>query len=333
MNNMKTKIVFISLILLLGTGWYLFARSHREPPEKLTFAISPQTMNALPIIAIRQNYFLDEGLDLAIQEYPTGRRSLEAMLAGEADVSTTAGTPIIFNTFKREPFKIFVSVGDTNNEFKIVARKNANIKMPKDLIGKRIATQESSDMHFFLYEFLKLNGLGDGSVNISFKKAERLAPSLAAQEVDVISTREPFITETKKLLGEENVIIFSEPQATTHEFFVTALDSTLKEHPKTAPKMIRALLRAEKFAKENPAQAISIVATALKIDRSIIASRWPDLNLRVSLQNSTLLELKSQGNWAIEHDLTTQKKLPDYLSYFDFKPLTEVKPEAISVIR
>lgn len=333
MNTVKAKIVLVSTILVLSTGWYLFAKSHREPPEKLVFAISPQTMNALPIIAIRQNYFLDEGLDLEIREHPTGRRSLEAMLAGEADVSTTAGTPTVFNTFKREPFKIFATVGDTNNEFKIVARKDAGIQAPQDLAGKRIATQESSDMHFFLYAFLKLNGIKDGSVNLSFKKAERLVPALADKDVDAISTREPFINDAKKLLGEEALVIFSEPQATTHEFFVTALDSTLKERPKVAPKMIRALLRAEKFAKEHPEQSISIVADSLKVDRQIIAARWPDLNLKVSLQHSTLVELKNQGTWAIEHDLTTQRKLPDYLSYLDFKPLKEVKPEAISVIK
>lgn len=324
---MKRSILIIIVILAIagaGTSYFL-----QTPRDTVVFAVAYPTVSALPLIAVKKGFFAKEGLDLEVREYPTGKHALEAMLNGEAEIAGSASGPIIFNSFKQEPFRIIASTGETKNEYKIVTRKDANISELKDLKGKKIATQEKSDMHYFLSSVLMLNKMKDSDVAISFDPVEQLVSSLFTKKVDALAIREPFTSEARKLLGANNLVMLSEPRVAAHEFFILALDSTIKNKPNVPKKIIRALLRAEKFAKDNPDEAITIVADGLKIDHALMQTLWPDLDLRIVLKRSISTDLREQAVWAAEHNFMGAERIPDYQRLLYVDALREIKPDAI----
>jgi len=327
-----------AVIVLAVSGYYWFSQDQEESKEftgiRETVRISTTGPgSSLIMIAEEQGLFTQQGLDVTVKEYPSGKRSLEeGIFVGEVDVAHTAETPIVFNSFERQDFSIVATIGSSDNAPRIIARKDQTIQKPGDLRGKRIATQEVSSVHFFLHLFLVKYGLSEKDVNLSFKKAEDLPAALARGEIDAFSMREPFISEASTLLGD-NAVIFAEPGLYLKTFNLVASNSMIKDKPEVISRILLALIQAEEFAKNHPDQAIKIVSNKLGVEESVIAALWPGLDLGVSLDQSLLLSLEDEARWVIESELTDRTEVPNHLDFIYPDGLEAVKPEAVTIIR
>lgn len=322
-------------VVALGFGGYAwFGQKQVTPRDKITIAIPGEPLNALLIIAKELELFSREGLDVMVKdEYSsgTGARALEGMLAGDVDVITAADTAIVFKSFERQDFRIVASHGSSDNDPRIVARKDRGITKLSDLRGKRIGTPKGTTMHFFLHVLLVKNGIPEKDALISHKKLEELPSALANAEFDAISVREPYVSQAAKLMGG-NAIVFTEPGLYVKTLNVVALDNFIKEKPEAIRKLLRALMRAEEFTMKEPNQALKIVANRLKLGESEMAALRPDLDLRVSLDQRLLLSLEDQARWAIKNKLTDRTATPNYLNFIYLDGLNAVRPERVKII-
>ena len=83
-------------------------------------------------------FFAEEGVNVRIvDKYPSGKRTLQGLLDGEVTVAPTAEAPIVFRSFERGDFAIVATIGSSDNEPKIIARKDSGIEKPEDLRGIR----------------------------------------------------------------------------------------------------------------------------------------------------------------------------------------------------
>ena len=200
-----------------------------------------------------------------------------------------------------------------------------------DLRGKRIGTPKGTTMHFFLHVLLVKNGISEKDALISHKKLEELPSALANAEFDAVSTREPYVSQAAKLLGG-NSVVFTEPGLYVKTLNVVVRNSFIKERPDTIKKLLRALLRAEEFARKEPDQAMKIVSNRLKLGQSEMAALRPDLDLRVSLDQRLLVSLEDQARWAIKNKLTDRTATPNYLNFIYPDGLKAVRPEGVTLI-
>ncbi len=304
--------------------------------EAVRIAIPGEPLNSLLIIATELDFFSKEGLDAVVkQEFSTGtgKRALDGLLAGNVDVATSvADTAIVFKSFKNQDFRIVASNGSSDNDPRIVSRKDRGIGKPSDLHGKRIGTPMGTSMHFFLHTVLVTNGLSEKDVMLVFKNIEELPAALASGEVDAISVREPHSDTAERLLGD-NAIVFSLPGLYTKTLNVVVRANLVKEKPEVIKRIISALLRAEEFANKSPERAIQIVSDRLGMNKAELSAIWPELNLEVSLNQRLLLSLEEQARWAIRSRLTDKKQVPNYLNFIYSDALKEVKPDAMTIIR
>jgi len=108
----------------------------------------------------------------------------------------------------------------------------------------------------------------------------------------------------------------------------------VKKHPETVKKVLRALIKAEKFARQSSREARQVVADFVpEMDRSILDLLWPDLFLRVSLDHSLIVDLEDQTKWAIHSRLTKRKDMPNYLDFIYIDGLRSVRPESARITR
>lgn len=82
-------------------------------------------------------------------------------------------------------------------------------------------------------------------------KINKLHEAIATGKVGTISTREPFVSEATKLLGDKG-IIFESPCLYTKTFNRAVFNSYLNKHPEILIKFLKALLQAERFVHDNP---------------------------------------------------------------------------------
>lgn len=333
-RNTKIAILIAAFLGIVGVICVVRAlqlKEFQDIKEKVTVGIARESLSALAIIAEDQGFFSQEGLDAQTIYYDSGKLALNGMFDGEVDLATVADTPVVFSSFEREDFYIISSIGFSDNEPRIIARKDAGIQKPGDLHGKRIATQEASAVHFFLHLFLVKNGMSEKNIELYFKNPDELVPALVNGEVDALSMREPFISNAKTLL-EENAVVFAEPGLYIKTFNLIALKNFVKNQPRVVTKVLRALMRSEEFARKNPVDAARIVADALGVAEPEMEALWYEINVEISLSQSLLLSLEDEARWAIGSGLTDRPEVPNYLNFIYLDGLEKLRPESITLI-
>jgi ABC-type nitrate/sulfonate/bicarbonate transport system substrate-binding protein len=327
----KKKIFPIILVLLLFRCESEKKTVPTKDPEKLSIGTARDIINSMTWIAKEKGCFEAEGLDVTLQPYPSGKLALLGMLDNKVQVATSAEVPVISNLFKKQGFSIFGTVGMSDNEIKIVARRDAGINIPADLKGKRIATQKNSAVHFFLYRFLIYNSLTEPELNISYLHPEELVPALVNGDIDAFSMREPFIQKARDHLGD-NIIIFEQPGIYTKTFNLIAHNKFIHDNPETIRKILRAFIRAEQYLKQNRRKGLEIIAKLHGIDKENLENKWDDYIFELSLYQSLLITLEAETRWAIKTGLIDKKEIPNYLNHIYLNAMDELKPQALTII-
>ncbi len=337
--SLKPKLVlaFIltALIAVIMVGsYYWLGQKPTVPVEKINFGVELSLLPAMVWVAERNGYFQEEGLDVNIKGFDSGRSAMSAMLdeGAELDMVTVAQTPFVFNSFKRDDYAIIAVMVFSNNDVKVVGRKDRGIEAPSDLRGKRVGVTKGSTGHYVISLFLSKHGLTLSNVELVDLKATELPEALAAGKVDAICTWEPHVWKAKKLLGK-NARVFLEPDIFREDFYFVVKKDFIKKHPEALKRFLRAMGKAEAFIGSNKEMAMTIVSERLNIDREFIASVWPDYSYQLLLDQTILMTLELEARWAIKNKLTDKAKVPNYLNFIYQDALKAVKPEAVTIIR
>ncbi len=280
-----------------------------------------------------QGYFKQEGLNLQVTVFPSGKRALvDGLLTDRVDYITTTGVPFVWKSFEHDDLSILASIYRADNVNRIVARRDAGIETISDLKGKHLATQKQSAVHYFLHSILTGNQIDHNSVRLSFFKAEELAPMLKAGKIDAFSMREPFISQAVDLLGEDNAVVLQSPGLYLQNELLVSRRALIDADSSVAPALLRALIKAEAFANEHSDRAIEIVTAAIDADEMYIRSLWKSFALVVDLQHSMLVRLEETATWMLKEDMVAKRRLPDFHRRTYSDALKSVKPYSVMLI-
>jgi len=334
---MKTTTFMVIALLMAAAaglvGGCTGVEKPAEPPKQVSIGIGATTLlPALVHIADEKGYFLDQGLDVMITGYPTGKTALTAALDGEVDVATVADTPIVFSSFERNDFSVFVTILDSAQNFKALARKDRNITIPQDLMGKKVATSIGTTAHFFMAAFLGMNGIDAADVEIVDLRPGEMVEAIVNGDVDAIFAWEPNVSQAAERLGD-NALMLPSNVGYMATFNLAATNHFIENNPELLAGMVRALGEAEQFVDDNRDESIDILATRLAADKGEIDRLWDGNRFRLTLSQTLLTTLEDQARWAIRSGLTDKTEVPNFLGFIHLDALDEVRPEAISIIR
>jgi NitT/TauT family transport system substrate-binding protein len=334
----KRLCLFGALVVLGALGAALivdFSRRRTPPPppvREVRVALAVQPSSALLFIALDRGFFDEERLKVHVREYASGKRAMVGLFEGEADLASTADVPIVFSAFERSDFRIVATICQTDNVPRIVARRDRGIETPADLAGKRIATQRASAVHFFMDIFLLSHQIPQDKITVSFMKAEELPKALAEGRIDAFSMREPYVSEARRLLGDK-VVVFEKPGLYYRTENVVGMDAFLQGNADTVTRVIRGLVRAEEFAREQPDAAAAILAARLGVSKERARVLWRELNVHVGLDQVLMVSLDDEARWALRKEHVTADESPNFLDYVWFRGMSAVDPARISIVR
>lgn len=337
MLNMKSLQGGLIFILSLALGVFIAAcdRADKKPggaPENVAIAYSAITDTVLAEVAYVNGYFRQEGLEVTPLMHAYGKPALEDLLAGKADFATVAETPIMFAVMKGAKIVIIATIQTSDTGNAIVAKQDSGIVSLGDLKGKRIAATLGTTSDFFLGVILGINGIARKDITVINIKAEDMAVALERNDIDAISTFTPYVTHAKKKLGKR-AIIFRDKDIYRWTYNIVSTKEFVAKNPVAVAKMLRALVRAETYVAEYPAESQKIVADFSGIDISIVRDIWADTSFRVSLDQPLILSLEDESRWAINNRLTHAREIPNYLDYIYLDGLMSVKPEAVRILK
>ncbi len=326
------------LVLLLISALLLSAMSCKKPTkytgphEKITIAYSTASNAMLMYIAFAKGYLAEEGLDATPQSHAFGKLALSAVLEGKADLATVADTPIVFAVMNGKEIITLASIQTSNRNDAIVSRQDRGIIKPADLKGKNIGVTLGTTADFFVDSFLLAHGIEKNQVTLIDMKPDEMATALDRGKVDAVSTFNPTVKQLEKELGSKGVVFFGETFY-TEIFCIAAGQEYVQKNPETIKKVLRALIKAETFVKQNDKEARNLVAEFLKMDKAILDETWDIFTFRVTLDQALLVDFEDQTRWVLKNRLTARTDMPNYLNYIYPDGLLAVKPEAVRIVR
>ncbi|MCX5880730.1 MAG: NrtA/SsuA/CpmA family ABC transporter substrate-binding protein [Deltaproteobacteria bacterium] len=300
--------------------------------EKVTIGVGSGGL-FLPFIIARENgFFQEEGLDATIRIYPSGKKAMEAMFAGEVDIATVADTPIVMTSFMRDDFSVFATFAHSYDDCKVIGRKDRGVSKPEDLKGKKIGIASGTAALFFAHIYLAEHGVDPSAVKmVDFAPADVLGV-LEEGKVDAIVIYEPYASMAMKALPGTAVRM---PVSDLYKqtFTLAVMKSYTKEHSGLLKKFLKAVDRAITFVSQNRNESIAVMTKNLTLQEKSLVSFQDDLVFELSLGHSLLTMLEDQARWAMKNGYSNKTKIPNYLDYLYLDAMKAVKPKSVTIIK
>ncbi len=326
-------VVVVGLVLCAGIFLWLgqigpFA-GRGTSAEKLTIAIASISMSAPIYVALDRGFFRQEGLDVSVEPYAAGKDALAAAMGGKADMATASETPVVFTVMGGSRLFVIATICDSEKDLAIIARKDKGISQPADLKGKAIGVTPGTASDFFLESFLDFYNVPKQTTKTVPLKPDEMQPALTAGRVDAVATWEPVAGRVRAELGAA-VQTYYATGFYRETWNIIAVPDLVKKRPEAVQKMLRAVISAERFIIEKPAEAQQIVASHLRVDKAVVAAAWNDFYFRIALDQSLLVNLENQARWAIRNKLVTGTEVPNFMGSLYPEALKAVRPDSVT---
>jgi len=152
-----------------------------------------------------------------ITELDSGRASMEALMAAQADVALVANTPLALHLCRQsmagrhppdlpaaDPPRVLASVALSNDTHRVLADARRGIRVPADLNGKRVGLHLDSSAHSGWQRFASFHGLTADAALIDLTPGA-LGEALLDGRVDAVVIWEPWDRAPREQLGDDAI--------------------------------------------------------------------------------------------------------------------------------
>ncbi len=224
----------------------------------------------LPLtIAERKGFFKEEGLEVEINDFGGGAKSLQALVGGSVDVVTGAYEHTIRMQAKSQDIRAVIELGRFPGIVLAVKKEKADaIKSPADLKGAKVGvTAPGSSTNFFVnYLIAKAGGNPKDAAYIGVGGGAGAVAAMKKGEIEAISNLDPVISKLEAD-GDVVVIADSRTEQGTKEIFggsnpaavVYLKQDFIEKNPNTVQAIVNAFHKSLKWLET--ASADDIVAT------------------------------------------------------------------------
>jgi NitT/TauT family transport system substrate-binding protein len=234
--------------------------------EAIKFALPGNSMGYLPLfVAVHRGFFKDEGLDIELPRLIPAMAQ-NALLAGEVQYHGLADSGLRLAA-RGLPLKA-IFYGADKPMYYLVALKE--IRSVAELKGKRVGVSQfggTSDLAARLA--LKHYGVEPEKDALLIQigaEGTRMA-ALRAGSVSAIIVPVPAVAVLKREGYNEVSFVGDVVEFASNGYSTT--DQRIKEHPQEVKKVVRALYRGLRYAKENPEGTIGVIQKEWKVDAEI----------------------------------------------------------------
>ena len=288
-----------------------------------TIGIQDNPISSLLIIASEEKFFAAQGVNVQLLSYPSGKLALEALLGYKIDLATASDIPILVHAFRNPNFSVIATINQSASRAEVVVRKNRGIFAPKNLVGRRIATQENSGVDYYTYLFLEHYNIPVNSVQLVYMPASKLVLALRSGYVEAFVMRSPYTEEAARYLPGQ-IRYFRVPNLYQVRFNLVATNSEIKKNSTSIKKVLVALRLAQAFERAHPVKAQKDVIRFFGVQRrDEVLSLWPHYKFTVSLDKKLLASMRHQSRWVIRAGKGDPSMEPDLQKLVDHRLLEE----------
>ena len=286
---MHRRWLVVSAALTLA-GLAFWTSGSAQPLIKVKFGnptTPPNVVHIVPWVAKEAGMFAEEGLDVEILTFEGGLYVIRNVVSGGLDAGGGPGASIAVSIARKAGVKALVGSAPT---FASTMTVRSNIKSPQDLKGKKIGIQEVGGFADILSR-MALRKFGIKPEEVTFVPiASADVPPLLAGAIDTaILHVDQMAIARRKEPSLHTLVKFWELEPNQLFYVVLAHEKKLQAEPVKFQKLIRALVKANRFMYANKAKTVEIAAKYAQIPREIAETAYDELTkARVWSQNDGL---------------------------------------------
>lgn len=258
---MKLKIIvlIVVVVILIILGVSLNSIYSNPTNNTIRVAYIPCDHEAALFVALAQNTYVANGLNVKTTPISTGSNIVSALASGDIDVGYVGIAPAMQGISEGVPIKIVAAVNEDGSG--IVVNENSNINNTTDMIGKKIATPGVSSIQqvLLLYQLEKYN-ITPSQVDISSVDIFMLPSTLASKKVDGYIAYEPYVsiapyTDVGKVLMYSGDIMPGHPCCV-----IVARQDFIDQHPQELQTYLNIHKNSTEFVNSNKNETATLVS-------------------------------------------------------------------------
>ncbi|ADZ09888.1 aliphatic sulfonates family ABC transporter, periplasmic ligand-binding protein [Methanobacterium lacus] len=260
MNQKRTVLIVLGVLIVVGLA--LTTTYSSSDTNKIKVAYIPCDHDAALFIALAQNKYSANGLNVEPTSISTGSSIVSALASGDIDVGYIGIAPALQGIAEGVPIKIVGAVNEDGSG--IVVNTNSDINNTTDLVGKKIATPGVSSIQqvLLLYQLAKYN-ITKNQVDISSVNIFMLPSTLASDKVDGYIAYEPYVS-IAPFTNVGRVLMYSDEIMPNHPCCViVARQDFIDQHPQELQTFLDIHKNCTEFANNNTNQTASLVSDEL----------------------------------------------------------------------
>jgi NitT/TauT family transport system substrate-binding protein len=298
----------------------------------------PNITHSQALVGVARGDFqkaLGSDVTLDVKIFNAGPSVIEAMFAGQIDLSYIGPNPAINGYVQSKGEALRVIAGATSGGAAFVVRPDANIAKPEDLAGKKLASpQLGNTQDVALRAYLAEHGFKviekGGNVQVMPTDNPLILDLFRQKQIDGAWVPEPWAS--RLIVDGGGKVFLDERDLWPGGDFVTAniIVSTkfLKEHPDLVKAWLRAHLEVTQWELANPDQAKQISNDEIKrltgkaLAKEVLDGAWS--RMRITYDPISVSLFKSAD---AAYTAGFLKEKPNLSGIYDLKLLNEVLKE------
>jgi NitT/TauT family transport system substrate-binding protein len=265
-----------SLLAAAALGLSLLAPS-AHAQEKITVGVIPIVDVAPIYLGVKNGYFKEQGLDVAIESGAGGAALIPGVASKSYQFAFSNVVSIMIARDKGLDLKVVTngvstSGSRTNDYAGIVVRGDSPVKDAKGLSGQRVSSNTLGNIADTATR-AAVEKAGGTPATIKFSEIAfpSALPALENKQVDAVYLVEPFLTGALAKGHRVVSYLYAEldPNMDISSYFTTA--EYARSNPEMVKKFQAAMNKSLQFAQQNPNEVRAIVATYTKIPPEVLA--------------------------------------------------------------
>jgi ABC-type nitrate/sulfonate/bicarbonate transport system substrate-binding protein len=282
--------------------------------QRFTIAVNTSTIEAAPV-------YLVEAGSSGINVINGGVRNLSD--AG-VQAATNSETQMLLAITANPRIRMLFTLAE--GHYRIIGRKSAGINSIADLRGKRIITAAQTSAHYYLFKMLGSAGVSEADVTLVNVERTDMAAAIARRDADAISMWEPEAQKALDSLGSDASVFHNVPLY--REWFslystVDVLNDTTKRRALVG--FVRVLLDAATKVRNNPQDAIPIVARKIGQTEATVRNSWAHHAFPAALPPQMLDILTEEDRWVAKFQQRAPRAREQLATFIDSSILAEAQ--------
>ncbi len=178
-KSLGSSLLVVGLLVLFNNG---ITSCTAKRPQSASLAVNVVPLASIAIVATEPTAV--DQFNLEVKTFTTGKLCFDAVLGGGAEFGTVAETPLTLAALANQPFQVLATIAYSNNDCKVIARKDRGINSPADLRGRKVATFIGTSAEFFMHSFLKAQGLSAKDLQVTTLQPPDMVTALSNGDID-----------------------------------------------------------------------------------------------------------------------------------------------------